>query len=77
MADSVLISIISAVSGIVVTFITVRYKNQTAKPKAKNRIDTAYDMLEGIIKNLNAEIERKDKIILQLTIENERLKEST
>ncbi len=63
MSDSVLISIVSAASGIVVTYITVKAKNQGTKPKAKNRIDNAFDEYERIIKRLNEEITRKDVII--------------
>lgn len=56
MSDSVIISAISAVSGIMIAFITVRYKNQTTRPEGKYRVDTAVSIYEGII-------QRKDKTI--------------
>lgn len=66
-----LISCISAVSGIIVTFITVRYKKQAIKPK--DRVDTAFDMYEALIRQLNGEIERKDAIITKQAIEISKL----
>jgi len=57
-SDNVLISFISAASGVVVTYITVRYRNQTLKPKAKDRIDTAFDYYERVIKSQEREIEK-------------------
>lgn len=70
MTDSVLISIISALSGIVMTFITMRYRNQPTNRKARDRIDTAFDMYEGMIKNLKEEIKRKDAVIARLSKED-------
>lgn len=59
--DNVLISLISALSGIVVTYITVHYRNQSIRPKAKNRIDVALDAYERIIKQQQQEIDRLRK----------------
>ena len=73
MSDGVLISAISGLCGIVVAYITVRYKSQRSKPQAKDRIDTAFDMYEGLIKKLNDEIQRKDELITELTLEVKRL----
>lgn len=75
MSDSVLISGISAVSAITVAFITVKYKSQTTKPKAKNRVDEALDTYERLIKGLNDEIIRKDKEIDRLSSELDRRKD--
>lgn len=73
MSDSVWISLISAASAIVVAFITVKYKNQTPKQKSRNRVDMAFDMYEGLIKQLNSEIARKDEQIARLAAERDQL----
>lgn len=74
MSDSVLISAISGVSGVIIAYITYRYRNQSTKPKSKDRIDTAFDMYEGLLRQLNADIKRKDAIIADQVIEIARLK---
>lgn len=74
MSDNVIVSIISLIGGIVVTYIPLRYSSQTVKPKNKNRIDTAFDMYESMLKQLNNEIKRKDAIIEALDKEISRLK---
>lgn len=74
MSDNVLISLITGVCGVVMAFITVSYKRQRAKPKAKDRIDLAFDMYEATIKRQDAEIERKDEQINKLNLELSELK---
>lgn len=72
LSDAVLTTIITAVAGpIIVLYIANRIRNM--KPKSE-RIDTAFEMYDAYIKRQDAEMERKDKIIANLTIEIERLK---
>ena len=66
MFDSqVTVAIVTAVSTIVVAYITVRYKdriigkNITARPK--DRMDTIFDGYESLIKQQQADIDRKVK----------------
>lgn len=71
--ENVIVSIISALSGILVAYITVRYKRSTEKPKAQDRIDIAFNAYERIIKqlesdneDLRAQIDGKDILIASM-----------
>lgn len=56
-SDNVVVSVVSAFSGIMVAYITVRYKAHNERPKAKDRIDTAFDAFERIIKQQQQDID--------------------
>lgn len=73
MSDSVLISLISATTGVVIAYITKKVRTQFTPPKAKDRIDTAFDMYDGVIKRQDTEIQRQHEIILRLEAEVRRL----
>lgn len=74
MTDSVLISIISGLTGVLVAYITTRYKRQKARPEAKDRIDTAFEWYERLIKQQQAELDRKEDAIMKLRAEVDTLK---
>lgn len=60
-SDQIIITVITVILGpIIVLYISNRIKNM--KPKAE-RIDTAFDMYEAILKSQKAELDRKDEII--------------
>jgi uncharacterized membrane-anchored protein YhcB (DUF1043 family) len=63
-SDGVLTTIITVVGSVIVAYITYRIKN--AKPRKEERIDTAFDMYEAILK-------RQDQEITELRTENARL----
>lgn len=71
------IAIISGISGIVITYLTVRYKdyiivgNRNKAPK--DRMDTIFDGYEGLIKQQQSDIERKSKQLDQTQVIIERL----
>lgn len=65
-ADSqVQIAFISAVGGVAVTYLTVKYKNKIVKPP-KDRVETIFDGYEALIKQQQAEIVRKGVLIDRL-----------
>jgi uncharacterized protein YoxC len=54
-SDGVLSTIISAIGAIMVVYITYRLKNM--RPKSE-RIDTAFDILESTVRNLDKDNQR-------------------
>jgi hypothetical protein len=63
--NQVLIATISAASGIVATYLTVKYKNQIVKPP-KDRVETIFDGYEALIRQQQDEITRKSGLIDRL-----------
>lgn len=52
-SDAVIISIITTVGGLILAYITKRFKN--SRPKKKERVDEVLDIYEATIKRLNEE----------------------
>jgi hypothetical protein len=75
--SQVAVAIISGVVAIIVTYLTVRYKDYIIvgnKDKApKDRMDTIFDGYESLIKQQQVDIDRKSKQLDQTQIIIERL----
>jgi len=65
-SDALLITIITAAASILAAYITVRVRRK--KPRSEY-IDTAFEAYEAIMKRQDEEIQRKDVIIANLTVE--------
>lgn len=70
-SDGVITSIIGLIGGVLAAYITVRVRSK--KPKSEY-IDTAFEAYEAIMKRQDAELQRKDVIIADLTAELSRAK---
>lgn len=64
----VLISIISGACGVLTAYITAAYRTRAQRPKNKDRIDTAFEAYEKIIREQQTYIDR-------LVKENETLRQ--
>ena len=55
--ENVMVSIISACAGILVAYITTKYKSREQRPRAQDKIDMAFEAYERIIKQQQLDID--------------------
>src|SRR5687768_4213386 len=69
LSDQVVITLISVVGSVVITYITVKYKDRLTrklKGEPRDRMDTIFDGYEKLIKQQQADIEHKSLNIASL-----------